>query len=1125
MRSVRLSVLSIGLAAAVVVSGLTAAGVSAAGVDTAASAPVPAGAKQHVLVLLRNQHPEVPASPGNAGRRRTLTATDQSRLVGQVTAAGGTSVRQLHVLNAFAAAITPAEQQRLQADPAVASIVPDRLIKAPTPSREIPSVSRRGPVSKTTCTPDPAKPLLEPEALQLTRTAFSDPKTASAQQLATGKGVTVAFLADGIDVNNPDFLRADGSHVFTDYQDFSGDGPLAPTSAAEAFGDASSIAAQGRKIYDLSTFVNPAQPLPAGCTIRVLGMAPGASLVGLKVFPAGGFAFNSAILAALDYAATVDKVDVINESFGSNQFPDTTDDPTAIFNEQLVAAGITITASSGDAGGQNTIGSPASTPGVISVGASTSFRSYAQTNSNGFQLSNGAYRSDNISGLSSAGFTQPGRTIDLVAPGDLGWAVCTPNTDIWQGCVDNKGAPASLEQFGGTSQAAPFVAGAAALVIQSYRDSHRGARPTPAVVKQVMTGTAADLGLPGNEQGAGLLDARRAVEAARSFAGSTAPHLGNNLVFGTTQLDLAARSGESIDRSVTVTNVGRRVEVLTPSLRSAGEVRKRDDFSVTLSPATDPTFVDQLGRNRSYRTQAFTVPAGTDRLAAAIAWPQSTALVRLFLLDPAGTYTAYSLPQGLGNFGTIDVRNPRPGRWTAYLFTAASTAGFTGAVDLTTTSYRSRSVGSVTPRILVLRPGQTRTVSLRIPAGDSGDTATALQVAGPNRQVAGVVPIVVRTLVATGPTGGTFAGVLTGGNGRAGIPNPSQSYEFDVPGGQPDLAVSLSIRGNPEQAIYGFLIDPNGEAVSELTNQSFDSAGKVSYARSLQFDHRAPQAGRWRFVFAVFGPIAGTSTSTPFSGTVGYGLADVTATGVPNDPAVSLPLGRPATVTVRVVNRGAATATYFADGRLAARADIPLVGRNATGYRLAPAPNAPFPAFIVPTETDSLTVRSSADQPINFEVSPFPADHTVDLSFEGDPDRIAGPVGTNPSVTVSDPIVSPLTWLALPSQIGPFPDTAPTATVDFAATAHTQPFDTAVTSTTGDPLLAAVRNPAPAITPLTLAPGQAGTITVTVTPRTPVGGTVRGFLYVDTWDSVTGSADGIAAVPYSYTVGRPVRPS
>ena len=155
----------------------------------------------------------------------------------------------------------------------------------------------RPPATSTECPSDPAKPLLEPEALQLTHDAYDDSSTPSAQQIATGKGVTVAFLADGLDINNPDFIRADGSHVIVDYQDFSGEGPNAPTPGGEAFGDASSIAAQGREVYDLSAFVNPSHPLPPGCNIRVLGMAPGASLVGLKVFPIGGFAFNSTILA------------------------------------------------------------------------------------------------------------------------------------------------------------------------------------------------------------------------------------------------------------------------------------------------------------------------------------------------------------------------------------------------------------------------------------------------------------------------------------------------------------------------------------------------------------------------------------------------------------------------------------------------------------------------------------------------------------------------------------------------------------------------------------------------------------------------------------------------------------
>src|SRR6202030_2689094 len=137
---------------------------------------------------------------------------------------------------------------------------------------------------------------LEPEALQLTHAAFADPSIPQAQQvrdghgdLVTGKGVKVAFLADGLDPTIAGFIHTDGSPVFIDYQDFTGDPAGTPTAGGEAFGDASSIAAQDTPnnkplIFDISKFVNAAHPLPSPCNIRIRGMAPGASLVGLKVF-------------------------------------------------------------------------------------------------------------------------------------------------------------------------------------------------------------------------------------------------------------------------------------------------------------------------------------------------------------------------------------------------------------------------------------------------------------------------------------------------------------------------------------------------------------------------------------------------------------------------------------------------------------------------------------------------------------------------------------------------------------------------------------------------------------------------------------------------------------------------
>jgi hypothetical protein len=221
---------------------------------------------------------------------------------------------------------------------------------------------------------------------------------------------------------------------------------------------------------------------------------------------------------------------------------------------------------------------------------------------------------------------------------------------------------------------------------------------------------------------------------------------------------------------------------------------------------------------------------------------------------------------------------------------------------------------------------------------------------------------------------------------------------------------------------------------------------------------------------------------------------------------------------VSFTNNGAAQAGFFADARATTRVDTPLVVLNnpyTFGLDILP----PFPAFSVPTESDGLTVSSVSTLPTLFEISPFPADHLVDLSFEGDPDVEAGPASTHPSVTLTDPIVAPQTWLALPSSIGPFGDAgSPTVTNTFTATAHTRPFDATVTSTSGDPLLEDVNSAAPAATPVSVEVGAHGTITVTFTPSGTSGTVVRGLLFLDTFDAVTGSANEVAVIPYTYTI-------
>src|SRR4051794_37800742 len=450
-------------------------------------------AKQRVIVILRDQHRGRPATASSLDERRRLQAHDRRPLVAQISRAGGSVTRQFQTLNGFAATVTRAERSRLAADPAVGKVLPDQVVTLPWAGDGAGAAASVGNPStplSTVCPSNASKPLLEPEALQTMHVAFQDPSTPQAASLATGRGVKVAFFADGLDIDNPDFIRADGSRVFVDYKDFSGDGPNAQTGGAEAFGDASSIAAQGRHVYDLSTYVNPAHPLPRGCTITVRGVAPGASLIGMKVFGSVGSAFSSVIVQGMDWAVTHDHADIISESFGGYPIPDSSQDLIRRFNDQAVAAGVTVAQGSGDAGPTASPSAPSTDPLVLNSGASTNFRAYAQGTAYGFQFSKGTYLSDNISAIGGGGFGQDAQSVDFVAPGEADWALCSADIARFTECAGFNGTAQPLHQFGGPSQSTPLTAGAAALIIEAYRGTHAGRTPAPAPVKRLLTSTA-----------------------------------------------------------------------------------------------------------------------------------------------------------------------------------------------------------------------------------------------------------------------------------------------------------------------------------------------------------------------------------------------------------------------------------------------------------------------------------------------------------------------------------------------------------------------------------------------------------------------------------------------------------
>ena len=408
-------------------------------------------ANQRVIVLLRNQFTQAPLA---SRLRRSNLATTQSPITNELRLVHARRVHAYSFINAISATMSKAEVARLKTDPAVKAVVPDTVVQAAPSAPQVavvpsqPQSSTQGSIGASSptegsgtpsqaCPAKPSEPLLEPEALQSMNVDFGDGGPAAAHSLANGAGVKVAVFPDGLDPNIPDFRRDGGtgpSAIF-DYQDFTGEGTNGVTGAEEAFGDASSIIAQGNQTYDLSGEVNPAHPLPAGCTIKIEGVAPGASLAVMKVFGDTNFAFNSEILQGLDWAVSQDHVNVLSESFGGNPVPNDGRDPIAVFDQDAVNAGITVVVSSGDAGVTNTIGTPAVDPGVISAGATTDYRLYQQTTSYGIQFGGGGWLSDQISGLSSSGVDEANNTISVVAPGEANWADCSTDTTTFTECA------------------------------------------------------------------------------------------------------------------------------------------------------------------------------------------------------------------------------------------------------------------------------------------------------------------------------------------------------------------------------------------------------------------------------------------------------------------------------------------------------------------------------------------------------------------------------------------------------------------------------------------------------------------------------------------------------------------
>jgi hypothetical protein len=1126
---------------------VTAVPLSVAAAATTASHPA-SGSQHDYIVILRNQNSKLGV---RSAARHTAVQSEQKPVLSQLHSLGGSELGSTSLVNAVVAKATSTSAQSLAANPAVAEVIPNQVIPGPV----LPSTTFTGPAksslpgkssagSTSALCGSPSRPQLDPEAL------FNINSVQANSIGADGAGVTVALIADGLNPANPDFQRnpafasagsSAGSPVVNEV-DFSTDGTNAPTAGGEAFLDASSIAAQANTTYNLNSALSPGNQIPGGCYVKIRGVAPGANVIAEKVFSENNDTTTSGFLQAINYAVA-NGAKVINESFGGNDVPDLAADVIRQADDAAVAAGVTVVASSGDAGSTSTIGSPATDPNVISVGATTTFLSYAQANFGGFKVpgSNGRFVDNNIADLSSGGFSEAGGTVDLVAPGDSNWALCDSNLNLYSDCLNlAETAGADLEFTGGTSESSPLTAGAAADVIQAYAGAHHGTDPSPALVKQILVSTATDIDAPATQQGAGLLNVAAAVKLARTIS---APSRSGGLLVNPGQVNVSQPSGASTTKTVSVTNTSSRQERVSLSTRALSKPVFTDSGSFNLDPssasANTGVFPIWSDVQEVFDKVPFTVAhtSGVSRLDFSFDYQFTgqSSLLHVALLEPNGTYAAYSDPQGLADFGDVQVTNPPAGKWTAVFFTELNGAtaggiGTSGPVQWSASTERFTPAGPISPSTLVLRPGKTGTASVRVtsPAA-AGDTSESVVVRSNSGQT--TIPVTIRTTIPTNSKGGSFSGVLTGGNGRAGAPGQANYYQFTVPKGAASVHAEVNFGNDPNDLVTAYLIDPSGQNLGYSTNVTEDSSGNPESTLSVDAYHVQPQSGQWTLALSFDGVDSGLELSEPFSGTISFAAAPVSG-NLPSGS--SLKSGTTTSFKVTVHNSGASPEAYFVDPRLSSTETISLPNQNGdvdAANMTLPLPalgasgGTPFPFYLVPTQTseiqESLTTAGSV--PVDFDSSYFP----------GDPDLEGVPSGNSASLTFSNAEISPGLWSLNPTEVGPFgstngvvstPDTVPTTTAAGSFSVVTKAFDPAVTSSTGD-AWTAFNGLSSVFSPLYVPAGGTATITVTVAASGTAGSVHSGTLYVDDltlagFNGIFGDPNGdeIAALPYSYKI-------
>jgi serine protease AprX len=349
-----------------------------------------------------------------AGTKRAAAAPLVQKLGGRVT-------RDLHIINAVVAKLPAAGARELAAQPGVRAVSLNGAIKP-----------QRGEALSTSFNQSMQAPYLWNT------------------YRATGRGVGVAVIDTGIAGNLPDFRvsttdkrsRVIGSAVVN---------PDA-TTATDRYG-------HGTHVAGIIAGDSDSRDLDDSKRGRFSGVAPKANLVSIKVSDDDGNTSVLDVIAgiqfAMDHKAEYN-IRVMNLSLESTVAESYKTDPLDAAVEAAWFDGIFVVAAAGNRGpgGDAVQFAPGNDPYIVSVGA---------VDDQGTK----EIGDDEPASWSSRGTTQDGfHKPDIYAPGAKIVSTLAPNSryaDLCASCVSEDG---EYIRTGGTSMAAPMVAGAAALGFQ-----------------------------------------------------------------------------------------------------------------------------------------------------------------------------------------------------------------------------------------------------------------------------------------------------------------------------------------------------------------------------------------------------------------------------------------------------------------------------------------------------------------------------------------------------------------------------------------------------------------------------------------------------------------------------------